>query len=92
MKLGTKVATRSIVFKTDMDDKFAKGVAESMKRFQNKDFGDLSDEDKQSNMEALENGGMIMGSYNIGSDRIWIMRDADGKGSYVTTVLFPDEY
>ena len=52
-------------------------------------MGDLPEEDKQMNEEALHTKDRILGAYNIGSDRIWIITDA---GHEVTTILFPSEY
>lgn len=92
MRLGTKAMTLNIAEKVENDDRFAKSVVDAIKRFQHEDFGDLSEEDKHVNSEALTNGGMVMGAYGEEENRFWIIRDSDGKGSFVTTVLFPDEY
>lgn len=92
MTLGTKVMTRGIAIKTSASWIFKKFVEDSLQKFMRKDFGDISEEDKQTNEYALENGGMVMGVYGDVDNRIWIMRDTDGNGSFVTTVLFPDEY
>lgn len=92
MKLGQTVMTRGIAIKAGESWTFKRFVEDSLNRFVNEDFGDISEEDKQANSEALENGGMVMGAYIQEKVKIWIMRDPDGNGSFVTTVLFPDEY
>lgn len=92
MKLGTKVMSIGVAIKTSASWTFKKEVANALQKFTNKDWGDISYEDKKVNDDAIENGGMIMGVYGDGDNRIWIMRDPDGNGSFVTTVLFPDEY
>lgn len=92
MNLGTTVMTRGIALKTGTSWIYKRFVEDSLNKFINEDFGVISDEDKQTNIEALENGGMVMGAYIQGDVKIWIMREPDGKGSFVTTILFPNEY
>lgn len=92
MRLGTTVMTRGIALKTKTSWIYKRFVEDSLNKFINEDFGDISDEDKQTNIEALENDGMVMGAYILGNVKIWIMREPDGKGSFVTTILFPNEY
>ena len=92
IELGQTVMTRGVAIKTSASWIFKKFVGDSLHKFMRKDFGDISEEDKQTNEDALKNGGTVMGAYFQGNVRIWIMRDQDGNGSFVTTVLFPDEY
>ena len=92
IELGQTVMTRSVAIKVNSSWLYKGFVEDSLHKFKNKDFGDISEDDKQANEDALENGGMVMGAYSKGKVRIWIMRDPDGNGSFVTTVLFPDEY
>lgn len=58
-------------------------------RHEKGDWGSISDEEKFSNDEALEDGGRIFSSYNFGDEKIWIITEADRSA---TTILFPDEY
>lgn len=58
------------------------------------DWGDVCDEDKQMNNEALIGGGRLLSSYELtdSSERkhtVWIITEADRS---VTTMLFPSEY
>ncbi len=54
------------------------------------DWGDVCDEDRQANKEALTTGGRLFSVY-YGSKRrrFWIITEADRSS---TTVLLPEEY
>ena len=55
-----------------------------------RDWGDLSEEDKKANDKALKNGERIMSSYNTENNiRIWVITEWDRS---VTTVLLPEDY
>lgn len=58
-------------------------------RHQTGDWGDLCEEDRVSNEEALVTDARIFSSYQIGEDKIWIITEADRR---FTTLLLPDEY
>ena len=97
IKLGQTVMTRGIAIKTGKSWTFKRFVEDSLNRFENEDFGDIPDYDKRENEKAILLGGSILGAYGNGEGRIWIMRepygkDSDAKDTFVTTVLFPDEY
>lgn len=54
------------------------------------DWGDLVDEDKQANDEALVHGSRIFSSYQLESgEKIWLITEADRSA---TTFLRPEEY
>lgn len=55
------------------------------------DWGDLCDEDKEVNEDALVNGGRLMSSYTFENtgEKIWIITEADRSA---TTILFPSDY
>lgn len=54
------------------------------------DWGDLCDEDKQSNELALKNGGRLLSVYRLRTgSKIWIITEWDRS---VTTVLLPEDY
>ena len=71
-------------------------VLDLVARHVNKDWGDLSDDDKRLNDEALHNGSRILSAYILAktSVKIWIITEAaDDDGERVaTTVLLPEEY
>ncbi len=60
------------------------------------DWGDLCDEDKQSNDAALQTGARLLSAYRLGDGtKIWIITDAeidDKHSRQATTILLPDEY
>ncbi len=54
------------------------------------DWGDISEEDREANNLALQNGGRLLSAYRMGSGvKLWVITEADRS---VTTVLLPDEY
>ena len=60
-----------------------------IERHLNQDWGDVCEEDKQSNNQALINGGRLLSSYKLGEETIWIITEADRSA---TTILLPSEY
>jgi hypothetical protein len=61
------------------------------------DWGDLDDEDKQANDQALVLGARIISAYHLPSFnrlKIWIITEAANSHGerYCTTILFPSEY
>jgi len=54
------------------------------------DWGDICDEDRKMNEEALISGYRLMSVYDVTADlKIWIITEADRS---VTTILLPEEY
>jgi hypothetical protein len=53
------------------------------------DWGDLDDEDKQRNDEALTLGSRIFSAYLVKGVKFWVITEADRS---VTTILLPEEY
>jgi len=68
---------------------FAKGVTNSLARYGKGDWGDLCDEDKQMNDDAVKDGERIVARYNIEPRAIYIITEWDRSA---TTILFPEEY
>ena len=64
-------------------------LGQLLTRHQTGDWGDLEDEDKESNEEALINATRIFSSYSIAEDKIWIITEADCS---FTTLLMPSDY
>ena len=71
------------------------GVQKFLSRHVAGDWGDLDDEDKQLNDEALKDDSRLLSAYTLtGGVRIWIITEAvgdDGKRAS-TCVLLPEEY
>lgn len=92
--LGQVVVTHGINNIMTENERFALEVALCLRRFCVKDFGNLSDEDKQSNEIALKHPDdlYLLGAYQTCAGKIWIITNAtETVGMNVTTVLFPHE-
>ena len=53
------------------------------------DWGDVCEEDRESNEEALVMQLRILSNYRFAKDSIWIITEADRS---VTTILLPSDY
>ncbi|PRB81545.1 DUF6094 domain-containing protein [Pseudomonas sp. MYb185] len=56
------------------------------------DWGELCDEDRQTNQQALRHGDRLLSSYDLSIDeepRLWIITETDRS---VTTLLLPSDY
>ena len=53
------------------------------------DWGDLCDEDKQTNEHALEHGSRLMSVYEHNGYKLYVITEADRS---TTTYLLPEEY
>lgn len=54
------------------------------------DFGDLSDDDRQANLDAIDDEARILSVYPLESgETVWIITEADRSS---TCLLLPDEY
>ncbi len=87
--IGKIYLTRGVNDKIAEDVVFAAFVLKSIHRHCTKDWGDLDNEDKQANDQALVEGTRILSAYIQGSYKIWIITEADRSA---TTILFPEEY
>lgn len=67
-----------------------------IRRHAHGDWGEISDEDKGANEQALVDGSRLMSVYSLpDGTKIWIITDAviDEEGNrQATTLLLPDEY
>lgn len=89
-KYGKLVMTREINNAVADDVTFSKEVLNSIRKHLNCDWGDLCDEDKNLNNNAIKNkNDRILSAYNTSKGRIYIITEYDR--SY-TTVLFSSEY
>lgn len=94
-KLGRLVITLGVNSLIADDIAFSGFVIHSVKRHMREDWGNLCDEDKKLNDQALERqdgklGERLFSAYEDKvQPKIWIITEWDES---VTTVLFPDEY
>lgn len=72
------------------------GVLECITRFNNLDFGELSELDSKYQMKILKNDNKnlerLMGVYEVDGIKIWAILDYYSKEESVLTVLLPEEY
>jgi len=86
-KLGQVVATPSAI---DLLRSLALNPLIFLCRHSQGDWGNLDEEDRQANREALKNGNRLLSSYQLTrSDRLWIITEASRAS---TTLLLPEEY
>lgn len=64
-------------------------ILSALTRHQRGDWGNLCDEDKAANNDALERGERLFSAYTSGETRFWIITERDRSA---TTILLPDEY
>lgn len=92
---GQIVATRGVFDLACENPEFAQFIQKSLNRHVKGDWGDVDDEDKQINDQALKQDTRLLSAYNDdrfpknGIATIWIITEADRSA---TTILFPDEY
>jgi hypothetical protein len=60
-----------------------------LRRHQSGDWGELSNDDRRANDDALRHGGRLFSAYRIQAEKVWVITEADRRS---TTVLLPDEY
>lgn len=89
MNTGQLVMTRGITEKMAEDSPFARFVTDSLKRYLRQDWGDICEEDKLANAQALIENTRVLGAYKNADIKIWIITEADRSS---TCILFPEEY
>lgn len=87
--IGQTMVTRSVNEQLMKNKPFAQFVAKSFVRHCNGDWGDLCDEDKETNEYALKHGERLLSKYENGDLSIYIITEWNRS---VTTILFPHEY
>lgn len=53
------------------------------------DWGDVPDDDRQVNEDALIDGDRLHSAYQVSGVRFWVITESDRS---VTTILLPEEY
>ena len=89
-QVGQTVVTNGVYTLLQEDKEFEAFVGKAFVRHCNGDWGDLCEEDKQTNEDALKNGYRLLSKYNYNDETsIYIITEWDRS---VTTILFPSEY
>jgi hypothetical protein len=60
-----------------------------LSRHQRGDWGDLDEEDKATNDDALKAGRRVLSAYRFEKATLWVITEADRSA---TTILLPEEY
>ncbi len=85
--LGQTVATRGAL---EAMTAAGENPSRCISRHVSGDWGDICDEDRQLNDQAVVEGARILSAYTLRNGiRIWVITDADRSS---TTVLLPAEY
>ena len=85
-KLGQTVATPGAL---EAMEQAAISPMDLLRRHQRGDWGDLGNEDKQSNDQALSLGDRIFSAYQFDRIKFWVITECDRSA---TTILLPEEY
>ena len=85
LELGNVVMTPGALKSVHLVD-----MHNALKRHQALDFGDISENDKEANLEAIKSKEQILSAYNDrNGTRFWIITEHDRSA---TTILLPSEY
>ena len=88
--IGKIFMTRGINEEMASDESFEKEILKAFSRYLKKDWGEMCEEDKQINDEAVKSGNnRILAFYVTSKDKIYIITEHDRSA---TTILFADEY
>ena len=89
--LGKQVMTQGVANILD-DAKVCDELLDALRRYTKCDWGDIPEEDKALNDEAVRVGdGRTLAAYNTSKGEVWIITDFGNEGN-VTTMLLPEEY
>ena len=64
-------------------------ITSALKRHSQGDWGDLCENDAETNNHAYHDGRRLLSAYGQGKRRFWIITDGDGT---LTTILMPADY
>jgi len=84
-KIGNLYATPGILEKIPQSE-----IIKALNKHSQGDWGDICEEDRKTNNEAVETGCRIMSAYHSANGiTFWIITEADRNA---TTILLPSEY
>ena len=89
MEYGQIVATRGIAEEIERSAVFATEIVAAFRRYKQHDWGELCEEDRLQNDEAVQIGERVLAAYPTTKGTVWIITEWDRS---VTTILFPSEY
>lgn len=93
--MGKIVVTNKVNEAMKENRKFVVEVNLCLQRYDVKDWGNLGEEDKQTNEDALQypDDLYLLATYQTCKGKIWIItnRISENAGDNATTICFPDE-
>ena len=93
--VGKVVCTATLNNAMSENKQFASEVMSALQKYCNKDWGDLCEEDKQINDDALQypDDLYLLATYKTCKGKIYIIteRISENAGDNATTICFPDE-
>ena len=93
--VGKVVCTATLNNAMSENKQFASEVMSALQKYCNKDWGDLCEEDKQINEDALQypDDLYLLAAYKTCKGKIYIIteRISENAGDNATTLCFPDE-
>ena len=84
--------TRGINDEIAHNEEFAKEICDILRGFNMKDWGDLCEDDKQMNEDALKYGGKLFAAYDTSVKKVYVITDSLNTKEEYTTILFAEEY
>lgn len=88
--MGRVVATPgALAALGDDDDTRNANLAAILARHATGDWGEVCNEDKQANEDALRHGARLLSVYSVRGEKLWLITEADRSA---TTALLPQEY
>lgn len=72
-----------------LDDAKMLDLVDLLRRHSQCDWGDLDEEDKKTNDDAMTFGGRLFSTYTLFEKKVYCITEADRS---LTTVLLPEEY
>jgi hypothetical protein len=90
--IGTVLSTPGAL---DAFSRNGQSPLELLRRHVAKDWGDLCEEDRQANEQALVDGSRLLSAYHLKDQtKVWAITEAVGENGHreATTFLLPEEY
>lgn len=85
--------TASLACEVKQSMAFSTQVLSSIGRFCRQDWGEISEEDKAVNADALKYKDFLLGYYETCQGETWITAESTDKIEYdIITVMFPSDY
>ena len=89
MELGKIYATKGVADCAKQSPLFSMELAAIFSRYCGGDWGELCQEDREQNDQAVIYGERVLASYETSAGKVWIITEWDRSA---TTFLFPSEY